>query len=330
MKAICVTTKRTLALRDIPAPEQPAPGHVLVDMDAAAITRGDKFFLTAPMPGTPAVGGHDVYGANGAGTVVAAGDGVPAGVRGRRVAIYKSLNRSPDTVGLWCERAQVPYASCLVLPDRVRARDLCGSLANVLTVHAFLDEMAADGHRGIVVTAGNAATGLAAAALVRRRNVPAIFLVRSAAARDGLLRHGVAHVLETGEAGFEERFGALAAQLGVTTVFDGVGGELLSRILPHLPANAAVRIYGFLGGPAPITLPTMLLMGRNLTFRRFTVLESGTVGDPNRLAAALEQVGDIIDDDLFRTRIGREFRLEEMEDAMRYEAADGGRALLVM
>ena len=50
MKAICVTTERTLELRDIPAPERPPPGHVVVDMDSAAITHGDKFFLTRPMP----------------------------------------------------------------------------------------------------------------------------------------------------------------------------------------------------------------------------------------------------------------------------------------
>lgn len=329
MKAICVTTGRTLEVRDIPAPDEPPPGHVVVDMDASAITHGDKFFLTRPLPGVPAAGGHDVYGANGAGTVTVAGHGVPAGIVGRQVAIYKSLTKSADTIGLWCERAQVPYASCLVLPDRVRARELCGSLANVLTVHAFLDEMAADGRRGLIVTAGNSATGSVAAALVRRRNVPAIFLVRSAAAREALLRHGVEHVLVTEEDGFETRLGTLAVELDATTVFDGVGGDLLSRILPHLPPNATIRIYGFLGGPTPITLPTMLLMGKNLTFRRFTVLESATVSDPARLAAALEQVGGFIDEELFRTRIGEEFPLSEIDRAMRYEAAGGGRALLV-
>ncbi len=35
MKAICVTPGRTLEVRDIPTPNEPAPGHVLVDMDAS-------------------------------------------------------------------------------------------------------------------------------------------------------------------------------------------------------------------------------------------------------------------------------------------------------
>ena len=329
MKAICVTSERTLECRNIPAPEAPVPGHVLVDMVASAITHGDKFFLTRPLPGSPPADGHDVYGANGAGVVTAVGDGVSASVLGRQVAIYKSLTQSAHVRGLWCERAQVPYASCLVLPDQVSARDLCGSLANVLTVHAFLDEIAAAGRKGVIVTAGNSATGVIAAALSRTRDVAMIFVVRSAPARRALLAHGVRHVVVSTEDGFEAALGSLAAELNATTVFDGVGGDLLTRILPQLPMNTAVRIYGFLGGMVPFALPSPLLMGRNLTFRRFTVLESPIVTDSARLAAALGEIEKIIDEPLFRTRIGEEFRLDEIDRAMSYQSTDGGRALLV-
>ena len=64
-------------------------------------------------------------------------DAPPAAKLRKQVAIYKSLTPSAHARGLWCERALVSYAGCLVLPDQVQARDLCGSLANVLTVHAF-------------------------------------------------------------------------------------------------------------------------------------------------------------------------------------------------
>ncbi len=91
------------------------------------------------------------------------------------------------------------------------------------------------------------------------------------------------------ENGFEDKFAALALELDATTVFDGVGGDLLSRILPHLPMNTAVRVYGFLRGASPIALPTTLLMGRNLMLRRFTELESLIAIDPTRLADALRE-----------------------------------------
>jgi NADPH2:quinone reductase len=329
MKAICVTSERTLECRNIPAPEAPVPGHVLVDMVASAITHGDKFFLTRPLPGFPPADGHDVYGANGAGVVTSVGDGVPADILGRQVAIYKSLTPSAHVRGLWCERAQVPYASCLVLPDQIDARDLCGSLANVLTVHAFLDEIAAGGRKGVIVTAGSSATGAVAAALSRIRGVTAIFIVRSMSAREVLLAHGVRHVVVSTQDGFEAELGSLAAELDATTIFDGVGGDLLTRLLPHLPMNSIVRIYGFLGGMVPFALPSPLLMARNLTFRRFTVLESPLVTDPARLAAALSEIEKIIGEPLFRTRIGDEFRLDEIDQAMSYRSTGGGRALLV-
>ncbi|MDE1184840.1 hypothetical protein [Paraburkholderia sp.] len=201
MKAICVTPGRELEVRDIPTPNEPAPGHVLIDMDASAINHGDKTFLKMPTAAGNAfvLGQHDVWGASGAGRVIAVGAGVPVEYMGRQVAIYRSLDRRPESVGLWCERAHVPYMACLILPEHVRTRDYCGSLVNVMTAYAFLDEIADAGHKGVIVTAGNSATGHALAALARSRNMPAIFLVRTTAARDALSRLGVEHVIVTTE-----------------------------------------------------------------------------------------------------------------------------------
>jgi NADPH:quinone reductase-like Zn-dependent oxidoreductase len=58
-----------------------------------------------------------------------------------------------------------------------------GSLVNVITAHAFLETMAAEGHTGIIVTVGTSATGLAIAALARQKQISTIFLVRSQHAR---------------------------------------------------------------------------------------------------------------------------------------------------
>jgi NADPH:quinone reductase-like Zn-dependent oxidoreductase len=111
--------------------------------------------------------------------VVAVGAGVPAEYTGKQVVVYRSLGRSPESIGLWCERAQVPSSACLILSEHVRARDYSGSLVNVMTAYAFLEEIAEAGHKGVIVTAGNSATGHALAALARSRKLPAIFLVRT-------------------------------------------------------------------------------------------------------------------------------------------------------
>jgi len=121
VKAICVKPNRELEVREIPTPNEPAPGHLLIDMDSSAINHGDKTFLARPMTLSVATSLHEVWGASGAGRVVAIGAGVPAIYAGKRIAIYRSLNRSPETIGLWCERAQAPYLSRLILPDTARA-----------------------------------------------------------------------------------------------------------------------------------------------------------------------------------------------------------------
>jgi NADPH:quinone reductase len=330
MKAICVTATRDLEVRDVPAPAQAAAGHVVIEMTASAINLGDKTFLKRPASvgvALPAMQ-HDVWGASGAGTVIAAGEGVPSRYVGRQVAIYRSLGRSAQSVGLWSERAQVPYTSCLILPDHVAARDYSGSLVNVMTAYAFIEESVAAGHRGIVVTAGHSATGNALAVLARHRGLPAIFLVRTDAARDALRAAGVEHVIVTGE-GFTAELAERAARLDATAVFDGVGGSLLSEVATALPVNSTIWCYGFLDGASPVSFPTALVMMKNLVIRRFSNFDSATVKDRGQLEAALQALETVIDDPMFRTRIGDTFGYAQIDAAMAYEGAGGAKAVLV-
>jgi NADPH:quinone reductase-like Zn-dependent oxidoreductase len=330
MKAICVTPARDLDVRDIPALDAPAPGHVLIDMDSSAINHGDKAFLKMPTAAGHAfmLGQHDVWGASGSGRVVALGEGVPASYAGRQVAIYRSLDRSPEGIGLWSEQSHVRFTNCVILPEDVRARDYAGSLVNVMTAHAFLEEIVEAGHSGVIVTAGNASTGHAMAALARRRSLPAIFLVRSEVARDELREFGVEHVVVTRD-GFGDPLAALAAELKTTAVFDGVGGDFLGKLAPSLPMNSTIYAFGFLGGDTPISISSAMLMMKNLTIRRFSNFESRTVKDPARLVAALHYLGSVIDDPMFTTKLGREFSFDEVKEAMPYRSDRGAKAVLV-
>jgi NADPH:quinone reductase-like Zn-dependent oxidoreductase len=198
-----------------------------------------------------------------------------------------------------------------------------------MTAYAFLEEIADAGHQGVIVTAGNSATGHALASLARSRNMPAIFLVRTVAARDALCRLGVEHVIVTTE-GFADTLGALATEMGTTAVFDGVGGDLLTRIAPSLPMNSTIYIYGFLGGAAPVSVQSVLFMMKNLSMKRFSNFESRTVKEKAKLIAALKTLEGVIDDPLFATRIGKEFRHDQIEAAMDYGSADGAKAVLVL
>ena len=330
MKAICVTATRGLDVCDIPDPRDPPPGYVIVRIEAAAINHGDKTFLKRPAAAGPALARtrHDVWGASAAGEVIAAGADVPDGYVGRKVAIYRSLGRGPDTIGLWSELAQVPYTSCLRLPDGADAAEYSGSLVNIVTACAFLDEMAAQGGGGVIATAGGSATGHALAVLARARGVPALLLVRSDKAAAELERHGITDVHRVeGDHGWSAVAHAAEAR-GITAVFDGVGGGLANRLLPHLPMGVTFYAYGFLSGPELLAFPTSLLVAKNLTIRPFSNFASATVRDPHRLAAALLALEAQVGHPLLQTRVGRRFRLNEIEAAMAFESMPGAKAVL--
>lgn len=325
-----MTKDRRLEVKEIPAPPKPPSGHVLIDVAACAINPGDKTFLTSPQAAAGLnTSTHDVWGASASGKVRAAGRDVPAAFAHSNVAVYRSLTASPHIVGLWSEQALVPYTSCLTLPDNLPVRDYCGSLVNVITAYAFLEEMAAEGHKGVIVTAGNSATGLAMAVLARRKNVPALFLVRSEKSREELLRSGIRHVIATNGEGFADEFEKLANQLEATAVFDGVGGELISRIAPHLPVNSCVSFYGFLAGSAPISIPSAVFMAKNLVFKRFSNFNSATVKDRTKLSEAFEYLQGVIEDPMFRTKVGTTFTFDQIDEAMAYQSPSGAKAILV-
>lgn len=180
MKAVIVNESRQLEVCELPAPEAIPSGHILVDVAAAGINHGDKIFLTSPtITSGLNTSQHNIWGASASGKVRAIAPDVPAEFAGKNVALYRSLSPSPHTVGLWSEQALVPFTSAVILPDDAPVEEYSGSLVNAITALAFLEDMAADGQKGVVVTAGSSATGLAMAALAKEKKVPAIFLARS-------------------------------------------------------------------------------------------------------------------------------------------------------
>jgi hypothetical protein len=63
------------------------------------------------------------------------------------------------------------------------------------------------------------------------------------------------------------------------------------------------------------------------TFEEFAV--SRTVKEHEALISALKSLEDVIDDPLFTTRLGKEFRYHEIGLAMTYESPEGRKAVLI-
>lgn len=332
MKAICVTESRNLELRDVPYPSTIPSGYINVSIAAASINHGDVTFLKLPPSALASLSSgarlENVWGASAAGTVTQVGAKVPSSYLGRKVAIYRGLKPDDPVLGLWCETAQVPYETCLLLPDHVEAKDYSGSLVNVVTAYAFLEQAAAEGHRGVIVTAGSSATGRALAVLARRRGMPILVIVRSEKSKEEVLKNGVEveHVLSSSHPDFMRDLEKKARELGTTAVFDGVGGALISKMLGALPPRSSISFYGFLSGTEKVEFPSAVFMMKDFTMRRFSNFNTVTVEE--RLGDMLKDLEGCIEDPLFKTSLGRDFELEEIKAAMEY---DGGskKAVLV-
>ncbi|MCJ1312815.1 hypothetical protein MMC25_006491 [Agyrium rufum] len=325
MKAICVNESRKLELRDIPSPSAPPSGYINVKIAAASINEGDKTFLKLPAAALASLASgarlEDVWGASAAGTVTQIGANTPTAYLGRKVAIYRGLKPDDAVLGLWCEMVQLPFEACLLLPDDIEAKDYSGSLVNVVTAYAFLEQVAVEGHHGVIVTAGNSATGRAMAVLARRRGMPTLFIVRSEKAKEEVLKGGAEaeHVLSSSHPDFTRDLEKKARELGTTAVFDGVGGTLISRMLGALPPRSSIFFYGFLSGAEKVEFPSAAFMTKDFTMRRFSNFNTVTVRE--RLGDMLKDLEGCIQDPLFATTLGKEFEPEQIEAAMEY---DGG------
>lgn len=330
MRAVCLTTKHGVELKKVPTPKKAEPGYLLIKMEACAINHGDKAFIGGAFPpGTIPVSLHDICGVSGAGKVIEVGDSVPHEYQGKNVAIYKSLKFSDRMVGTWSEYAHMHYHHCVILPDKVKLEEYSGSLVNSITPYAFLKQITDEGHKSIICTAGNSATGLAMLGVCLANNVPIISIVRNKEAKKSLEKLNATNILVQGELTFETQLEELSAKLNSTAVFDGVGGELISQIAKVLPRGSSIYAYGFLGGDSPLSIHTSVLLMKNLTIKSFGNFTSETVRNPEKLEKALNDLAEIINMPHFKTKVGKSFSLEDINDALHFTSNDGGKSILL-
>ena len=327
MKA-AVLQDGNLIIRNVEQPQQAEAGHLIVKMKASAINSGDKFFLRFPPRPGMVKSRFEIRGVSGVGEVLQTGEGVPTAYLGKNVAFYRQLKYSDSVVGCWSEYAHLHYLDCVILPDGVAPEDYSGSIVNAITPYGFLKQIIAEGHQGVISTAGNSATGIALLGFCLAYDFPLISVVRSNAGKAELQAMGAKNVVVQSDADFDEQLTTLARALNATAVFDGTGGETLTRVFPSLPANSVIYSYGYIGDAVPFALHTSMLSVKNISIKSFSNLTTDTV--QNHLEKALQEIGTLIHLSHFKTKIGKRFKLEEINDALLYQSVHGGKPVLVL
>lgn len=329
MKAICLMPNDGLKVQNVPQPEKAEPGHLIIKMQACAINAGDKAFIGGTFPpGSIPVSRFDICGVSGVGTVTEIGEGVPEEFQGKNVTLYRSLKFGENIIGTWSEYAHLPYLHCAIVPDELDMQDYTGSLVNIITPYAFLQQIMAEGHKGILSTAGTSATGIAMLGICLAYNFPLISIVRTEEGKKELEELGAANVVVQDNADFKAQLKEQSQRLAATAVFDGVGGEVLNNIIDVIPNGSTIYAYGYLGGRTPLTIHTSTLM-RGITLKGFGNFRTETVQNPQKLEQALKAISEMLHMPHFKTKAGKVFKLEEIGEALSFSSNDGGKAILL-
>ncbi|WP_158991159.1 zinc-binding dehydrogenase [Mucilaginibacter sp. L196] len=327
MKAI-VLSNDILTVQNFKKPTTTEPGHLIVKMNSSAINSGDKFFLKHPTPPGAPKSLYDIKGVSGAGMVLQIGEGVPEEYLGKNITFYRQLKYSESVVGSWSEYAHIPFLDCAILPADADPQDYSGSMVNIITPFAFLKQIIGEGHKGIISTAGNSATGIALLGFCLTHNFPLISIVRTDEGRKELESLGAKNIIVQSDPDFSGHLSDIAQTLNATAIFDGVGGDILNKILTLIPRSSVIYTYGYVGGDVPFTFHTSILTLKNIIIRPFSNLNTETVKNPGNLEKALKEITALLHMPHFKTKIGKKFRLEEINDALTYAGGNGKKAIL--
>ncbi|KTE15587.1 quinone oxidoreductase family protein [Sphingopyxis sp. H115] len=257
MKAIAMTSPNGgLDLVDVPRPA-PGPGNVVVEIAAAGVNfmdigvRRGMAWTDVPDP--------KVIGVEGAGRVVALGEGVTGLAIGDRVAwVYAP--------GSYAEQLEVPEDALVRIPDAIDDRTAAAIMMQGLTASHFATDFYPVQPGDIaLVHAAAGGLGMLLTQIVKLRGGTVIGRVSSAAKVEAARSAGADHVIVDAEGNFADRVLALTGNGGVNVVFDGSGPATFADSLASLRRSGTFCWFGpVLGGPGPIdimSLPRSIKLG---------------------------------------------------------------------
>lgn len=258
MKAIRVHRHggpEVLTLEDV-AIGRPGPGQVRVRNRAIGLNFVDVYFRTGGYtpPELPFIPGNE-----GAGEVVAIGEGVSGFAPGDRVAYV-------ETLGSYAEERIVPEHFLVRLPDAIgfdtaAAMTLKGLTAQYLLRRTFRVE---PGHT-ILVHAAAGGVGLLLTQWAKHLGATVIGTVGSAEKAELARQHGSDHVIDYRREDFVARVQEITDGAGVHVVYDGVGKDTFPGSLDSLRPFGHFVSFGSASGPIE-PFDIMMLMQKGSLF----------------------------------------------------------------
>ncbi len=305
----------------------PRPGRneVLVKIAASPINPSDLAFLVGryafkkPLPVIP--------GAEGSGTVVAAGPGMMGRYfLGKRVACFAP----EEGDGVWAEYVVASTkGGVMPLHQSVSLEQGSMSAVNPLTAIAFLELIRAGRHKAIVQTAAASALGQMVIRLSRNEGVHVINIVRRDAQAEFLKGLGATTVLNSDAGDFGQQLRDACRQYGARLAFDAVAGSLTQQLLDALPKGGRVTVYGGLSRQPAHASPEQLIFG-NKVVDGFWLVPWLDRMNPVQILMVWRRAQKLLTTDL-QTAIRARYSFKDVKEAVTKYVGQmtGGKVLLV-
>ncbi len=288
----------------------PKDGEVTVEMLAAPINPADLNIIEGKYGDLPDL--PSVPGSEGAGRIVAVGDGADSLSVGDLVVVVKR--------GTWAKRITVAAGDLFPLPKETDV--LQASMLGVnpptalLMMDSFVDLKPGD---WIVQNAANSAVGRSVIQIAKARGLRTLNVVRRTELIHELLMLGADRVV-TEETDLRE----IAADLKIQLALNAVGGASALNLANALSKDGHLVTYGAMGRQ-PLKIPNGLLIFKNLTFTGFWLSRWKKVTPKARQQAVLKQLADLSSSGQLKLAVHQTFPISEIQAALA-EAAKGQRS----
>ncbi len=287
-----------LRYEEVPDPE-PRAGEAVVRVEAAGVNFIDVYHRSglykAPLPLT--------LGQEGAGTVELVGQDVEELAPGDRVAWA-------GVFGAYAEKAAVPAARLVRIPDGVTTRQAAAAMLQGMTAHylACSTYPLRPGDTCLVHAAAGG-VGLLLVQIAKRRGATVIGTVSHAEKARLAREAGVDATIDYTKEDFEAAALRLTEGKGVRVVYDSVGRATLEKSLASLAPRGMLVLFGQSSGAVGPFDPQVLAQRGSLYLTRPTLAHY--VGSREELLARAGEVLGWVRDGTLKLRIEHEFPLAD-------------------
>jgi NADPH2:quinone reductase len=292
-----------LKIEDLELPPLGA-GQARVRLRAAAVNFPDILTAQGKYQHKPAL--PYVPGTEGAGDVIAVGDGVTNVAVGERVIV--------GALGCFAQETQVAASQVRAIPDGVDYAVAAGFTAAYLTAYVGLVRRAAiQPGEWLLVHGAAGGVGLAAVDLGKALGARVIATASTGEKREFLARYGAGHVLPS--SGFREDVKAITGGGGADVIYDPVGGDVFDESTRCIAFDGRLLVVGFTSGRIPTVAVNIPLI------KGFSVMgmRAGEYGRkfPRKGRENIAALDAMLAGGTLHPHIGARFPLERAVEAMR-------------